>query len=141
VFSRMRSRRASPSAVVLWVNEPTAAMSSCRADSMVSPNQKCYKSMWLGIDKSGPDLVKIENLFQATLMDSFSFCWKLSISCRRAAIRDIGKNARQNLFLSSSQSPATFPTLWVYHCFILSSSENVNNFHRRVSCDIPKMVR
>ena len=41
VFSRIRSRRASPSAVVLWVNDPPAEMSSCRADSFLSPNQKC----------------------------------------------------------------------------------------------------
>ena len=102
VFSRMRSKRASPSTVVLWVNKPLAAISSYRADSLLSPNQKCCKSTWLGIDKSGPDLVKIENLSQAAPMVSFSFCWKLSISCRRAAIRDIGKNVRHNLFLSSS---------------------------------------
>ena len=41
VFSRMRSRRASPSAMVLWVNEPLAAMSSYRADSLLIPNHKC----------------------------------------------------------------------------------------------------
>ena len=38
VFSRIRSKRASPSAVVLCVNDPTAEMSSCRADSLLSPN-------------------------------------------------------------------------------------------------------
>ena len=73
VFSRMRSKRASPSTVVLWVNKPLAAISSYRADSLLSPNQKCCKSTWLGIDKSGPDLVKIENLSQAAPMVSFSF--------------------------------------------------------------------
>ena len=41
VFSRIRSRRASTSAVILWVNDPPAEMSSCRADSLLSPNQKC----------------------------------------------------------------------------------------------------
>ena len=41
VFSRIRSKRASPSAVVLCVNDPPAEMSSCRADSLLSPNQKC----------------------------------------------------------------------------------------------------
>ena len=41
VLSRIRSRRASPSAVVLWVNDTPAEMSSCRADSLLSPNQKC----------------------------------------------------------------------------------------------------
>ena len=73
VFSRIWSRRASPSAVVLWVNEPSAAISSYRVDSLLSPNQKCCKSMLLGIDKCGPDLVKIENLSQATPMDSSFF--------------------------------------------------------------------
>jgi hypothetical protein len=38
VFFRMRSRSASPSAVVLWVNKPLVAISSCRADSLLSPN-------------------------------------------------------------------------------------------------------
>jgi hypothetical protein len=38
VFSIMRSRRASPSAVVLCVNEPPVAMSSYKADSLLSPN-------------------------------------------------------------------------------------------------------
>ena len=74
VFSRMRSRRVSPSVVVLWVNDPPTAISSYRADSLLSPNQKCCKSTWLGIDKSRPDLVKIENLSQAAPMVSFSFC-------------------------------------------------------------------
>ena len=133
--------RASPSAMVLLVEEPPTAISSCRADSLISPSKKCCNSTWLGIDKSGPDLDRIEKRSQAASMVSFSFCWKLSISYRRAAIRDIGKNARQNLFLSSSKSPATFPTLWAYHCFTLSSSEKGNNFHRSVSCDMLKIVR
>ena len=41
VFSRIRSKRASPSVVVLCVNDPPAAISSYRADSLLSPNQKC----------------------------------------------------------------------------------------------------
>ena len=62
VFSRIRSRRASPSAMVLWVNDPPAEMSSCRADSLLSPNQKCWNNTWSGIDKSGPACVSCENL-------------------------------------------------------------------------------
>jgi hypothetical protein len=119
VFSRMRSRRASPSSVVLCVNKPPAAMSSCRVDSLLRPNQKCYSNTWFGIDKSGTERDRIENLSQAAPMVFFSFCWKLSMSCRRAAIQDIGKNTRQNLFHNSFQSPFTFPTLWAYHCFTL----------------------
>ena len=72
VFSRIRSRRASPSAVVLWVNEPPAEMSSCRADSLLSPNQKCWSNTWSGIDKSGPACVSCENLAQVAAKDSFS---------------------------------------------------------------------
>jgi len=70
----MRSRRACPSSVVLCVNERPIVMSSCRADSLLSPNKKCYNNTWLGIDKSGPECVRIENLSQATPMVSFSFC-------------------------------------------------------------------
>ena len=62
VFSRIRYRRASPSAVVLWVNDPPAEMSSCRVDSLLSPNQKCWSNTWSGIDKSGPACVSCENL-------------------------------------------------------------------------------
>ena len=92
----------SPSAMVLWLNEPPAATSSCRADSLLRPNQKCYNNTWLGIDKSGPERVRIENMSQAAPMVSFSFCWKLKISYHKAAIRDIGKNTSHNLFLSPS---------------------------------------
>ena len=65
VFSRIRSRRASPSAVVLWVNDPPVEMTSCRADSLLSPNQKCWSNTWSGIDKSGPACVSFENQAQA----------------------------------------------------------------------------
>ena len=90
----MRSRRACPSSVVLCVNEPPVAMSSYRVDSLLRPNQKCCNNTWFGIDKFGLEHDRIENLSQAAPMVSFSFCWKLSISCHRAAIQDIGKNAR-----------------------------------------------
>ena len=72
VFSRIRFKRASPSAVVLCVNDPPAEMSSCRADSLLSPNQKCWSNTWSGIDKSGPSCVSCENLAQAAPKDSFS---------------------------------------------------------------------
>ena len=71
VFSRIRSKRASPSAVVLCVNDPPAEMSSYRADSLLSPNQKCWSNTWSGIDKSGPVCVSCENLAQAAPKDSF----------------------------------------------------------------------
>jgi hypothetical protein len=62
VISRMRSSNASLSAMVLWLNEPPAMISSCRADSLLRPNQKCYNSTWFGIDKSRPGCARSENL-------------------------------------------------------------------------------
>ena len=41
VFSRIRSKRASPSALVLCLNDPHAVISSCREDFLLSPNHKC----------------------------------------------------------------------------------------------------
>jgi hypothetical protein len=41
VFSIIRSRRASPSEVVLHMNDPPVVISSCWADSLLSPTQKC----------------------------------------------------------------------------------------------------
>ena len=38
VFSRIRSKRASHSAVILCVNDPPVVLSSCRAFSLLSPN-------------------------------------------------------------------------------------------------------
>ena len=94
VFSRMWSSNASPFSMVLWLNEPPVVISSYRADSLLRPNQKCYNSTWFGIDKSGLECARSENLAHATPMVSFSFCWKLRISYRREAIRDVGKNVR-----------------------------------------------
>jgi hypothetical protein len=39
VFSRIRSWRTSTCTVVLWVNDPPVAISSCRANSLLRPNQ------------------------------------------------------------------------------------------------------
>ena len=58
-FSRMRSSNASPSAMVLRLNEPLVAISSYREDYLLIPNQKCCNSTWFGIDKSGPECVRI----------------------------------------------------------------------------------
>jgi hypothetical protein len=38
VFSKIRSKRDSPSVVVMCIKDPPAAVSSCRADSLLSPN-------------------------------------------------------------------------------------------------------
>ena len=72
VFSRMWSSNASPSAMVLWLNKPSAAISSCRVDSLLRPNQKCCNSTWFGIDKSGLECARSENLAEAAPMLSFS---------------------------------------------------------------------
>ena len=41
VFSEIWSNKAYPSEVVLNAKDPPVEMSSCRADSLLSPNQKC----------------------------------------------------------------------------------------------------
>ena len=73
-------------------------------------------------------------------MHSLSFCWKERISLRRAMIRDIGKNSRQNLSLSSSQLSCTLPTVYMYYCSPFPIREKGNNFHLRVSCVMPAMA-
>jgi hypothetical protein len=70
VLSRMRSRRASPSAMVLWVNDPPADISSYTTDFLLRPNQKCCNSTWFGIEKFGLDLDSIEKRFHAAPMFS-----------------------------------------------------------------------
>ena len=71
VFSRMRSKSTSPSTMVLWLNEPPTMISSCRANSLLRPNQKCCNSTWFGIDKSGLECARSENLAEAAPMVSF----------------------------------------------------------------------
>jgi hypothetical protein len=95
----------------------------------------------MGNDKSGPACVNVENLAQAAPIYSFSHCSKSRIALGREPIRDMGKNARQNLSLSSSQSPFVLSTANVYHCFTFLVREKGNNFHFSVFCVMPKMLR
>src|SRR6185312_8956887 len=62
------------------------------------------------------------------------------ISFRRATSRDSGKNLKQNSSLSSPQFPFILATVRVYHCLASSTREKGNNFHPRVSRDMPAMV-
>jgi hypothetical protein len=96
--------------------------------------------MLSGKDKSGLACDNIENMVQAAI-DSFSFCLKLRIALGKALIWDIGKNARHNLSLSSSQSLFILPTTLAYHCFASLVREKGNNFHIRISCVMPGMLR
>jgi hypothetical protein len=81
-FPKKLSKIALPSAGVRCANEPPAAKSSLRADSMSKPEQKMFNDTSSGIDKSGLDVKKRKNLAQAAPIDS-SNCSKLRISiCR-----------------------------------------------------------
>ena len=73
-------------------------------------------------------------------MHSLSFCWKEQISLCRAMIRDIGKNSRHCLSLTSCQLLCTLPTVYVYHYSAFPIKEKGNSFHLRVSCVIPAMA-
>ena len=134
MVSRIFSRMAFPSLMVLCENERPEDMSRWRAASLLRPRWKWCNRMWLGKERFGPELIRLMNLAQAAPNVSFSFCWKVRTSIRRAAIRDKGKKARQNLSQSLSQFPFTPPTVWAYHYFALPKRENKNNFHLMVSC-------
>jgi len=60
------------------------------------------KDMSSGIDQSGLDAKRFENLAQAAPMDSFSNCSNARISPRRDASSDKEENERQKSSRSSS---------------------------------------
>ena len=96
--------------------------------------------MLSGKDKFRPACINAENLAQAAPIDS-SRCSKSKIALGRETMRDMGKNARQNLSLSSSQSPFVLSKVFVYHYVAFPMREKGNNFHFRVSCVMPEMLR
>jgi hypothetical protein len=108
---------------------------------MSRPEQKRCKITPSGNDKSGPTCNNVENRAQAEPIDSFSRCSNSRIALGRGPIRDMGKNVRKKLPLSSSQSPFALPTTNMYHCFAFPVREKGNNFHLMVSCVMPKMYR
>ena len=92
--------------------------------------------MSLGIDQSGLEAKRRENLAQAAPMVSFFICSNARISLRREAVWDAEENERQKSSLSSSQSWIVRLTLWVYHCSAFPTGEKGNNFHLKVSYDM-----
>ena len=82
-FPKKLSKIALPSAGVRCANEPPAAKSSLRADSVSKPEQKMFNDTSSGIDKSGLDVKRRKNLAQAAPIDSFSNCSKSRMSIGR----------------------------------------------------------
>ena len=82
-FSKKLSKISLPSAGVVCVNEPQAAMSRFRADFVSKPDQKMFNNTSSGIYKSGLDAKRCKNLAQAAPMDSFSNCSKSRMSIGR----------------------------------------------------------
>ena len=126
--------------LVLCVKQPPAVTSRHRSAFMSIPEQKSHSNMLLGKEKSGPACINAENLAQTIPIDS-SHCSKSRIALGREPIRNMGKNARQNLSLSSSQSPFVLSMANVYHYFAFPMREKGNNFHLRISCVMPEMLR
>lgn len=62
--------KASLSLEVLSMNDPPTGVSSCRADSLLCPNQKCCNNTWSGINRFGPVRVKHKNLAHDAPIDS-----------------------------------------------------------------------
>ena len=93
--------------------------------------------MLSGKDKSGPVCNNTENLAQVAPIDSL-YCSKSKIAFGR---EPMGENSRQNLYVSSSQSPFALSMACVYHCFAFPVRVKGNNFHLKVSCVMPEMLR
>ena len=91
-FSKKLSKIPLPSAGVVCANEPPAAKSSLRADSMSKPEQKMFNDTSSGIDKSGLDAKRRKNLAQAAPIDSFSNCSKSRMSIGREFMRLMREN-------------------------------------------------
>ena len=106
--------------IVLCVNRPPVVTSRHRSASMLRPEKKRRKITSSSNNKSRPVCISMENLAQAAPINFFSFCSKSRIALGREPIRDMGENARQNLSLSSSQSPFVLSMVSVYHCFAFS---------------------
>ena len=85
------SRNSTYSVIVLCVKRPPAVMSRHRLASV--PKQKSHINMLSGKNKSGPTCINVENLAQATPIESFLRCSKSRIALGRELILDIGKNA------------------------------------------------
>ena len=69
--------------------------------------------------------------------DSSSSCLKFRTSLRRLTTLAMGKKCKQNLEHNVSQSSYILPTVRLYHCLVLPVKENRNNFHLKVSLDMP----
>ena len=90
-FPKKLSKISLPSAGVRCANEPPAAKSSLRADSMSKPEQKMFNDTSLGIDKSELDHQRRKNLAQAAPIDS-SNCSKSRMSIGREFMHLMRKN-------------------------------------------------
>ena len=133
VFFRMQSRRASPSSVALWVNEPLAVLSSCRADSLLRPSQKCCNGTWLGIDSLGRTLLGLKNGPRLHL-------WFPSLFVGSWGSLVVGQwfwiyRRMRDRICSSVLPNHQLPSLQCGCTIVLPSH------HQSVSCDMPEMVR
>ena len=91
-FPKKLSKIALPSAGVRCANEPPAAKSSFRADSMSKPEQKMFNDTSSGIDRSELDAKRRKNLAQAAPIDSFTNCSKSRMSIGREFMRLMREN-------------------------------------------------
>ena len=107
----------------------------------LDPNKRDATARYRVKTSLGRHVLMLKNLAQAAPIDSLSYCSKSRIALGRELIWDKGKNARQNMSLNSSQSPFVLPTACVYHYFTFFVREKENNFHLKVSCVMPEMLR
>ena len=91
--------------------------------------------------RSGP--VEMRSLKQAhdVPRDSCSFCLKDRTLDRKLITLEMRKKDKQNLEHNVSQSPCIHPTILLYHHLALPVKENQNNFHLKVSLDMPVICK
>ena len=90
-FSKKLSKIPLPSTEVVCANEPPAAKSSFRVDSMSKPEKKMFNDTSSGIDRSELDAKRRKNLAQGAPMDS-SNCSKSRMSIGREFMRLMREN-------------------------------------------------
>ena len=91
--------------------------------------------------RSGPVMMSSLKQSHDVPRNSSSSCLKLRTSFRRLTTLEMEKKRKQNLEHSISQSPCILPTVRLYHCLALPVKENGNNFHLKVSSDMPAICK
>jgi hypothetical protein len=93
------------------------------------------------MSRLGPVVMKSLKQAHDAPRDSSSSCLKFRTSFRRLTTLEMRKKCKQNLEHSISQFPCILPTVRLYQYLALPIKENENNFHLKVSSDMPAICK